>query len=76
MELIRANLNYKPQGWVTTCRTCGSEFSFTMKDTHLYAFGKDCDPEYWIQCPYCGAWSRTSIEPSKYDPLNKSFGNK
>ena len=26
MQLIKANLDYKPQGWVTTCRTCGCPY--------------------------------------------------
>lgn len=76
MELIKANINYKPQGWVTTCRTCGSEFSFTMKDTYLHVHGMDCQKEYFVQCPYCGAWIKANVEPIKYDPLNKSFENK
>lgn len=73
MQLIRANLNYKPQSWVTICGTCGSEIQFTMKDTHLYVHGVDCKKEYYIQCPYCGAWIKTNVKPIIHDPLNKSF---
>ena len=73
MQLIRANLNYKPQSWVTICGTCGSEIQFTMKDTHLYVYGVDCKREYYIQCPYCGVWIKTNVKPIIHDPLNKSF---
>ena len=71
MQLIKANLDYKPQGWVTTCRTCGSEIQFTMKDTHLHVYGQDCKKEYFVQCPYCGAWIKANVEPIKYDSLTK-----
>ena len=71
MRLIKANIDYKKQGWVTTCRTCGSEIQFTMKDTHLYVYGIDCKKEYFIQCPWCGAWIKTNVEPIQYDPLTK-----
>jgi len=71
MELIKANLDYKPEVWITKCRTCGSEIGFTMNDTHLYIHGVNCEKEYYIQCPYCGDWIKTYVKPIKYDPLTK-----
>ena len=73
MKLIKANLNYKKQGWVTTCSTCGSELHFTMKDTHLHIYGDDRQKEYFIQCPWCGDWIKANVEPTKYDPLTKKY---
>ncbi len=69
MKLRKVNINYKIDGWVTTCHTCGSEYGFTMKDTIL------SNGEKYVQCPHCGDWHKVSVTPHRYDPLNKNILN-
>ena len=69
MKLRKVNINYKVDGWVTTCNTCGSEYDFNMKDTIL------SNGEKYVQCPNCGDWHKVSVTPHKYNPLNTNILN-
>ena len=65
MELIKANIEYKPTVLVTTCGECGSEFSYSRKDTvpQTYSIGHgDYKTVFFVQCPYCGKWRESSFK--------------
>lgn len=58
MKIRKAPSDYIITYWVTTCSECGCEYEFSRKDTHLFTHSIDGKREYFVQCPYCGKWTK------------------